>query len=83
MGETIRFSALAIGSDGLSKGRKFLPWSEIRDVRLENRLVAIWKQDCRPARGDVDTGCVPNLYVFLAVVWFSFHAGTVDHLPHD
>ncbi|MEO6810909.1 MAG: DUF6585 family protein [Isosphaeraceae bacterium] len=79
MGETVRFGMLAIGPDGLSKGNKFLPWAEVGDVRLENSCVFVRKSNGRLAWRGVAMGRVPNLYAYLAVVWFSHLVDPLDH----
>jgi hypothetical protein len=64
----VEFGKLAISREGLSKGGKMLPWSEVGCVVLQNGFVLVRRRSGRPAWIGVRMGKVPNLYVYLALV---------------
>ncbi|MGC8643007.1 MAG: DUF6585 family protein, partial [Isosphaeraceae bacterium] len=64
----VEFGKLAIGLEGLRKGRKMLPWCDVRGVVLQNGFVFARRQSGRLAWFGTRMGKVPNLYVYLALV---------------
>jgi len=65
----LEFGKLAVGREGLCKGGKTLPWSEVGSVVVENGFVFAKKRNGRLAwMAGVPMEKIPNLYVFLALV---------------
>jgi hypothetical protein len=64
----VEFGKLAVGREGLSKGSKMLPWSDVACVVDHNGFVLVRRRNGRLAWFGVPMGKVPNLYVHLALV---------------
>jgi len=64
----VEFGKLAVGREGLCKGGKTLPWSEVGNVVVENGFVCAKKRNGRQEWIGVQMEKVPNLYVYLALV---------------
>ncbi|MBN1247380.1 MAG: hypothetical protein JXC32_06960 [Anaerolineae bacterium] len=65
-GGTIPFGKLSANSSGVDTGRETIPWTQIRDVRIDNGFVALavdgkW-------RNIATTGRVTNVHVLFALV---------------
>jgi hypothetical protein len=64
----VPFGKLAVSREGLSKGGRTVPWSDVGGVDVQNGVVLVRKRDGRRAWFGVRMGKVPNLYVYLALV---------------
>ncbi|MFI5457261.1 MAG: DUF6585 family protein [Isosphaerales bacterium] len=65
----VEFGKLAVGREGLCKGGKTLPWSEVGSVVVENGCVFVKKRNGRLAWVvGMTMETIPNLYVYLALV---------------
>jgi hypothetical protein len=70
----VEFGRLAVGREGLSKGSKMLPWSDVGGVVVQNGFVFVKKRNGKLAWVGVRMGKVPNLYVYLALVETSLNS---------
>jgi hypothetical protein len=64
----VEFGRLAVDREGLSKGSRLLPWTDVGSVAVQNGFVHMRRRNRRVAWFGVRMGKVPNLYVFLALV---------------
>jgi hypothetical protein len=64
----VEFGRLAVVREGLRKGTKLLPWSDVGGVIVQNGFVLVRKRTGRLAWFGVRMGKVPNLFVYLALV---------------
>ena len=64
----VEFGKLAVSREGLSKGGKILPWSDVACVVVHSGSLLVRRRNGRLAWFAVPMGKVPNLYVYLALV---------------
>jgi len=76
----VEFGKLAISREGLSKGRRTLPWEEVGSVVVENGFVFVKRPQGRLAWFGVRMGTVPNPDVYLALVGLVLNAGASPDL---
>jgi hypothetical protein len=68
-GETVAFGSVSIGPDGLTIDKELIPYSDMKDVHLQNGAVVVYTKskkggDCRAAF----LGVMPNYLVFLKLL---------------
>jgi hypothetical protein len=64
----VEFGKLSVGREGLAKGSKILPWSDVGCVVIQNGFVLVKRRNGRLAWFGVPMSKVPNLYVYFALV---------------
>jgi len=67
-GGTINFGKLTLSKQGISNGKELVPWSQIRDVKIRNGVIAINKEGKWLAWSSILASQIPNLFVFLDLV---------------
>ncbi len=67
-GSTITFGPLSISLQGASNGRELLPWSQIKELRLNRGFVTVRKEGKWLTWSSIRVANVPNIFVFMALV---------------
>ena len=67
-GELVSFGKLGLSRKGLSYGTYFLPWREVRGVRIHEGQISVSKKGKWLNWCTIGAASIPNLFVFLALV---------------
>jgi hypothetical protein len=63
-GRVILFGPLRVSQQGVSKGRKLLPWADIAEIKLSYGYVDIHQKGKLGKWAEVPVGNIPNLFLF-------------------
>lgn len=67
-GEKLQFGPLSINKEGLSRGSKLVPWSQISQVHIFQGVIAIAKDGIPQKWPLVRTARIPNFFLFVALI---------------
>jgi hypothetical protein len=67
-GGTAKFGKLSINHHGISNDQEIIPWSQVRDIRINLGYININKDGKWLTWSSVRAANIPNLYVFLGLV---------------
>ena len=67
-GGTAQFGKLAITNQTISNGKESIPWSQVKEVRVRNGVIAIWKEDKWLIWSSILAADIPNMFVLLSLV---------------
>jgi len=75
-GGALSFGPLSMSRQGIAVGRKLIPWSEIKGVRVINETVMVDRVG-KAARGGTPVARVPNLSLFLTLAFMVDRTGDI------
>jgi hypothetical protein len=67
-GGTAQFGKLSMTNQAISNGKESIPWAEVKEVRVRNGVIAIWREDKWLTWSSILASEVPNMFVFLSLV---------------
>lgn len=67
-GQSLPFGKVSVSQAGISNGKETVPWSNIKQVTLQNGALIIRRADKRLAWVSTPVAKTPNIYVLLALV---------------
>lgn len=67
-GRPVYFGSLSVDAYGLAEGRRWLPWTELKDLKIQRGNVVVHKTSGFATWSSKPAWSIPNLHVFLALV---------------
>lgn len=67
-GSVVNFGKLSVSMQGVSNGKEWITWDQIKDIQLNNGVVTVKKEGKWLSWSSIQVADIPNIFVFLALV---------------
>jgi hypothetical protein len=68
-GKSVPFGKIAVDQNGFTSGKAFLPWDEVKEVKLGQGVLSVSREGKWLSWCKVDAESIPNLFVLLALLY--------------
>lgn len=67
-GSVVSFGKLSVGMQGVSNGREWISWDQIKDIQVNNGVVTVKKEGKWLSWSSIRVADIPNIFIFFALV---------------